>query len=181
MKLKLVTGIVSAAAIALIGLSNPAQANSPHGRGGYGLWMQRMQTLVEELDLTEAQQTQIEQIKQDTQADIQAVLTDEQEAQIRDALADGMLMQTMRELDLSPTQRSDIREILRSSWDEMSALLTPEQQQQVRQFMRNQRQENARPGQGQGRQGNRQERVRPEQGQAGQNSRRGGAQPDQAE
>lgn len=96
------------------------------------------------LNLTEAQKAELKQIRQSTQAQIQAVFTSEQKAQIEAAKQQGQKpRQYMSSLNLTAEQKARIREIRQESKKKMDAVLTAEQRQQLqerRQQMKQRRQ-----------------------------------------
>ncbi len=103
----------------------------------------------EELGLNDTQKAQIEAIKNDTRAKMDAVLTPEQRAlkqtaqQNRQGRRGGW-----KALNLSETQRNDMKRIREASKAEIKNVLTPEQQQkweQMRQQKGNRRQQTPRP------------------------------------
>ncbi len=89
------------------------------------------------LNLTKEQREKIKQIKQSSQAQIQAVLTPSQQAQMKTALENKQKQrQVMSSLNLTKEQKDKIRQIKQASEQQINALLTPEQQQ-----IQNQRQQ----------------------------------------
>ena len=126
----------SLAAIALLatpmGMVNAAQAEG--GRRGHHL---------EQLDLTEAQRTEIEAIHTDARAQVQDLLTTEQQATLENSEVRGR--RAFRQLDLSESQREQMRAIREDAREQISAILTDEQREQLEE-MRVQRGE--RRGQG---------------------------------
>lgn len=131
MKFNLKTvGLSSLAAITLLsaplGMVDAAQAGG--GRAGH-----RSGHRLEQLDLTDAQSTQIEAIHTDARAQIQSVLTAEQRA----TLEGGEGRRAWRALDLSDTQREQIRSIRDASKEEISAVLTEEQRAQLQAMREN--------------------------------------------
>jgi len=132
MKFNLKTvALTSFAAIALLsaplGLVNAAQAEG--GRSGH-----RSGHRLEQLDLTDAQSTQIEAIHTDARDQMQSVLTNEQRATLEGS--EGR--RAWRALDLSDSQREQLRSIREASKEEISAVLTEEQRSQI-QSMREER------------------------------------------
>ena len=125
MKFNLKTAaLTSFAVIALLsapfGIVNPAQAEG--GCSGH-----RSGHRLEQLNLTDAQSTQIEAIRTDARAQMRSVLTDEQRA----TLDGGEGRRAWRTLDLSDSQREQIRSIREASKEEISAVLTEEQRAQI--------------------------------------------------
>ena len=92
-----------------------------HGRGGRG-------RLLESLDLTEAQTAQIETIRSDARAQMAAVLTPEQRAELGDG---EMGRRAWRTLDLTEEQREQLKAIHEETHEQIDAILTDEQRQQL--------------------------------------------------
>ena len=106
---------------------------------------QRNEAPLAELNLTEAQQAEIQTIRDVIRSQVEGVLTDAQRQQLAATLqsGEGGLRGAMRSLDLSDEQRQQLRAIHDASQDAVQAVLTSEQQQQVEQ-MRQERQANGR-------------------------------------
>lgn len=99
------------------------------------------------LNLTAEQQAQMEQIRQNTRSQIDAILTAEQKAQLQRerenrgippggenrGTARPMPRSPFDSLNLTAEQRSQIEAVMRSSREQMDAILTPEQRQQLQQ------------------------------------------------
>ncbi|MEA5507818.1 P pilus assembly/Cpx signaling pathway, periplasmic inhibitor/zinc-resistance associated protein [Halotia wernerae UHCC 0503] len=104
------------------------------------------------LGLTDAQKAQMQSIRRDTRAKIEAILTPEQKAKLAAAKetrqAQRQAGQGQRpgkgkgwaELNLTEAQKTQMRQIRESSKQQMQALLTPEQQAKLKQFQENMRQ-----------------------------------------
>ena len=108
------------------------------------------------LNLTDAQKTQMRQIREATRAQIESVLTQEQKDKLRAAMEQrrqqreqqqaqqggerrGQRGQVWASLNLTAEQQAQIKRIREESRQKMQAVLTPEQQQQMQQ-MRQERQ-----------------------------------------
>jgi periplasmic protein CpxP/Spy len=92
------------------------------------------------LNLTDAQKTQLQTIRQQTQSQIQALLTPAQKDQLKTAMESGQpLRRAMANLNLSADQKTQLRTIMQSSKTQMDAILTPEQKQQMQEFRRSRR------------------------------------------
>lgn len=104
------------------------------------------------LNLTDAQKTQMRQIREATRQQIENVLTPEQRNTLRTAMEQrrqqrgqqqaqqrGQRGQVWSSLNLSAEQQAQIKRIRDESRQRMQAVLTPEQQQQMQQ-MRQERQ-----------------------------------------
>ncbi|MUH00155.1 P pilus assembly/Cpx signaling pathway, periplasmic inhibitor/zinc-resistance associated protein [Scytonema sp. UIC 10036] len=90
----------------------------------------------QKLGLTDAQKTQLQEIRRNTREEIDRVLTEEQRAQLNNAMQNqngkrGGWRGIMNSLNLSEAQKTQIREIKRSQKTKMEAILTPEQKAQL--------------------------------------------------
>jgi len=120
----------------------------------------KMHRSFSKLNLTDQQEQQIENIRNNTYSEIEDILTPQQQeqfetiktlrGQLREAKEATNLSQEQREeireikksvreemksMNLSQDQRDDIREIKKSAREEMMGILTDEQRQQIRQEM----------------------------------------------
>ena len=86
---------------------------------------------LEQLDLTEAQSAQLQAIRTDSRAQVQAVLTAEQQATVENSESPR---EAWRSLDLSDDQRSQIRTIRESAREQLRAVLTEEQRTQLQEM-----------------------------------------------
>ena len=101
--------------------------------------------LLEELDLTDEQQAQIQEIFQDLRGDIDDILTDEQQAHFRDAY------QELQEVcaaaaainNRTDDQKAEIRAAMQDLRGDISEVLTEEQRAELRAALR-QRHQNRR-------------------------------------
>ncbi|AFZ28820.1 hypothetical protein Glo7428_0211 [Gloeocapsa sp. PCC 7428] len=94
------------------------------------------------IELSAEQQAQMEQIRNETRTQIEAVLTPEQRQQWQAATQNGQRRRgAMASLNLSEAQRTQIRQIMQSSKERVTAVLTPEQRQQIEQRMQQWRQQ----------------------------------------
>ena len=74
-------------------------------------------------NLTQAQKTEIEQVKSNTRSEVEAVLTAEQQTEFQNALNDGQKMKTaVRNLNLSSEQQSQLNEIMQSAKQQKRAI-----------------------------------------------------------
>jgi protein CpxP len=144
---------IVAGAIALTVTATPflvkAQSSSPSNQPGVESPKKHRgeRGLRKDLNLTQDQKNRMKQIRTDTRAKIEAVLTDEQKKKLQDAKANrgqrqhGQRPQGQRReggpfasLNLSEDQKAQIKQIMESSKQEMQSVLTPEQQQKVQDF-----------------------------------------------
>ncbi len=100
------------------------------------------------LNLSEAQKTQLKQIGQSIRSQIQAVLTPQQQEQMKQVRAQReKLRETVTSLNLTTEQKTKIREIMQSARQQMEGVLTPEQQAQLRQQIQSRMQSRRNPTQ----------------------------------
>jgi Spy/CpxP family protein refolding chaperone len=95
----------------------------------------------DQLNLTDAQKAQIQQIKESTRQQMDAIFTSEQKEQMR-------LAKEQRQrpnLNLSEDQKSRLQEVRQSSKSQMEAVLTAEQKQQLEQLRQQWRQRRQQP------------------------------------
>ncbi|MEL7223962.1 MAG: Spy/CpxP family protein refolding chaperone [Cyanobacteria bacterium P01_D01_bin.36] len=109
-------------AIALIA-SPFVMSHSAQAEGG------RREQVLEQLDLTADQSAQLASIREDAKAQVQTVLTAEQQATLNSSESIGR--QELRQLDLSESQREQLRAIREATREEVSEVLTAEQREQL--------------------------------------------------
>ena len=86
----------------------------------------------ERLGLTEAQKAQLAEIRQNTRAEIQNILTPQQQEQFQTITANRDLsIEAFRALNLSDEQKSQVGNIFQSKKSQVEEILTPEQRQQI--------------------------------------------------
>ncbi len=67
-------------------------------------------------NLTQAQRTQLEQVKNNARSEIEAVLTSQQQVQLQNALEDGQKMRSaVDNLNLSQEQQTQVNEIMQAA------------------------------------------------------------------
>ncbi|MBE9115962.1 Spy/CpxP family protein refolding chaperone [Lusitaniella coriacea LEGE 07157] len=95
----------------------------------------RMERLQSELNLTDAQRNQFEQLHEQTREQIKNILTSEQQQTVRNAIAQGQNpRQAMRSINLTEQQREQMRSIRQQTREQMQNLLTPEQRQRMQEL-----------------------------------------------
>jgi protein CpxP len=111
----------------------------------------------ERLGLTDSQKTQIKEIRRNSRAQMEAILTPEQKQQLQAAkqARQGQPRQQRGQgegakkgwasLNLTPEQKTKMREIRESEKNQIQAILTPQQQQQLKEFQDNMRSRRQRP------------------------------------
>jgi Spy/CpxP family protein refolding chaperone len=111
----------------------------------------------ERLGLSEEQKTQIQEIRRNTKAQMEGILTPEQKQQLEAAkqARQGQPRQQTSQgqrpkrgfasLNLTEEQKTKMREIRESEKNQIQAILTPEQQQQLKQFQENRRSRRQQP------------------------------------
>lgn len=86
------------------------------------------------LNLTEAQREQMQQIREQTKAQIEQILTPEQRATLQASQQNGGKKRgAFKDLNLSDAQKQQMRQIKQSSMQRMQAILTPEQRATLQQ------------------------------------------------
>ncbi|MBW4446120.1 MAG: P pilus assembly/Cpx signaling pathway, periplasmic inhibitor/zinc-resistance associated protein [Spirirestis rafaelensis WJT71-NPBG6] len=105
--------------------------------------------LFQRLGLSEQQKTQMQEIRRNTRAQMEAILTPEQKQQLQAAkqARQGQPRQQTGQgqrpnkgfasLNLTEEQKTKMREIKESQKNQIEAILTPEQRQQLQQFQQN--------------------------------------------
>lgn len=97
------------------------------------------------LNLTQQQQAELRKIRQETKAQLQNVLTPEQQQQLSELRQERQQRQQRwgkwAALDLTDAQKAQIRQIRQASRQRIEAVLTPQQLEQLRQNRRDRRQE----------------------------------------
>ncbi|MDJ0727613.1 MAG: Spy/CpxP family protein refolding chaperone [Prochloraceae cyanobacterium] len=135
MKLKFLPVIIGITATTVLSL--PLQANAQFNRQQS---QEKFAELLGNLDLTQSQKARLREIKAESKADIEEVLTSSQKNSLKSALASGESQkEALMNLNLSSSQRSEIRDIMQSKRREIQSILTAEQRQQLREEMRSQR------------------------------------------
>ncbi|MGF1492871.1 MAG: hypothetical protein ACFBSC_10550 [Microcoleaceae cyanobacterium] len=131
----------TAIALGILGFSLLAPAIHPTVAQAQANPGARREQIQQELELTNAQRQQIQQIQQSTRERLSAVLTDSQKAQLRSALEQqtgdqgrGSLRQALRNLNLTETQQKQIRAIRQETRQQMQDVLTPEQKEKIEQL-----------------------------------------------
>ncbi|MDJ0796363.1 MAG: Spy/CpxP family protein refolding chaperone [Calothrix sp. MO_167.B12] len=95
-------------------------------------------TFLESLELTAAQKAQFAEIRQNTRAEIQNILTPQQQEKFQTITANmDRRIEAFRALNLSESQKSQVWNILQSKKSQIQAILTPEQRQKVRALRQN--------------------------------------------
>jgi hypothetical protein len=86
------------------------------------------------VSLTQEQQTQLEQLSQQTLPSVENVLTEEQRLQFQAALQEGKGVRVaLLSVNLSTQQQKQIRDILQAQKTQITKTLTPQQKRQVMQ------------------------------------------------
>ena len=92
------------------------------------------------VELTQQQKTQMNEIRRDTRARIEKLLTPQQQEQFKTALQSRQGGQAaFAAMKLSPEQQNQLQGILQSAQARAEAILTPEQRQQLQQNFQQQR------------------------------------------
>ena len=99
--------------------------------------------LLEELDLTDEQREEIQAIRQERRSDIEAILTDEQQTQFREAYQESQDFRTAAAAieNFTDDQKAEIRAVMRDSFEEVGAILTDEQREALQSQIQDRRQD----------------------------------------
>lgn len=139
MKLKLMPMLLGAIAltVAATPLVVKAQANS----SGQLLVAQAQRSdRFADLNLTQRQKDQIEQIRKDMHSQLKTVFTPQQLEQLKAARRNHQGMrQAIAGMNLTQQQKTRLKEIKRSAKSKIQALLTPAQQQQLQKKLQERR------------------------------------------
>jgi protein CpxP len=144
------------ASIVVIGLSATSFTTKAEARRSNSLLVAQEQPAKaprerfgEKLGLTDAQKAQMQAIKKDTRAKIDAILTPEQRAQKQAAQQNRQPGRGgWKALNLTEDQKNQVKQIMEASKTQMQNVLTPEQRtqwEQMRQEKRSRRQQAPRP------------------------------------
>lgn len=139
MKLKKLSFLAGAVALTLTAIPFAAQA-SLNSSSTVTIAQAKKEGAWKGLNLTEAQKTQMQQIKQSTRAEMQRVLTPEQLQKLQAAKASRQGKRGgFADLNLTDAQKVELNRIKESKKSQMEAILTNEQKAQI-QEMRQMRQ-----------------------------------------
>ncbi|HEY9728564.1 MAG TPA: Spy/CpxP family protein refolding chaperone [Chroococcales cyanobacterium] len=143
MKIKLMPMVAGAIALSVVAtpLIIKAQAQTPNQTQPAHAHHQRKW---DQLNLSDQQKAQLQQIQKDTHTQIEAVYTPEQREQLKTARQNRQAHQAgqahqgrhsmMAALNLTDAQKAKIKAIKEAQKARMQAILTPEQQQQLQQM-----------------------------------------------
>ncbi|RAM50342.1 MAG: P pilus assembly/Cpx signaling pathway, periplasmic inhibitor/zinc-resistance associated protein [Hapalosiphonaceae cyanobacterium JJU2] len=97
---------------------------------------------LQNLGLTETQKAQIAEIRQNTKAKMDAILTPQQREQLANAKKDRQANRQDRRnlkasLNLTEDQKAQMRQIMESQKSQINAVLTPEQRQRLQEMRAN--------------------------------------------
>jgi periplasmic protein CpxP/Spy len=91
---------------------------------------------IAQLNLTTDQEAKLAEIRQDTQTQLENILTAEQRQIFKTQMAQGAtLRESIAAMTPSDEQRTQLRATFQSARQSASAVLTPEQRQQAREWM----------------------------------------------
>ena len=119
----------SLAAISLIWSAAPGQPQIPAAEASRS---EHIQALVNELELSQEQQAQLQQVWNNAFEELHGILTPEQHQAYDDAFTSGQNPHSaLSNVNLTETQRHEMRTVLHTSWQQTHTILTPQQQQQL--------------------------------------------------
>jgi Spy/CpxP family protein refolding chaperone len=123
-------------ALTIPSIASISQANPHHGHGQIA--ESRMER-GEKLQLTPAQKTKMEQLRQSVNTQIEQVLTPEQRPKFRQIESQRLARKQAHEtLSLTPEQKAKIQAIHQADREKFNAILTAEQKAQIKQDRANQ-------------------------------------------
>jgi Spy/CpxP family protein refolding chaperone len=128
-----------AGAVALTVVATPLVVNAQANTSNQPLLAQAnrqdRQSKWDNLNLSEEQKQQLRQIQEETRAQMQALLTPEQQEQFKTAMQNRQGSRSGKTaLNLSEEQKAQMRQIMEAKKSRMQAILTPAQQQQLEQM-----------------------------------------------
>ncbi|MBE9216346.1 P pilus assembly/Cpx signaling pathway, periplasmic inhibitor/zinc-resistance associated protein [Plectonema cf. radiosum LEGE 06105] len=139
MKLKKLSLLAGAFALTLTAIPFAAQA-SINSSSNVTIAQAKKQGGWKRLNLTEAQKTQMQQIKQSARAEMERILTPEQLQKFQAAKASGEKKGGgFRDLNLTDAQKVELQRIGESKKSQMEAILTDEQKAQIQDMRQNRR------------------------------------------
>jgi Spy/CpxP family protein refolding chaperone len=139
MKLKLMP--VLAGVIALTVTAAPLAVKAEPNQLNQPLPKQAQNRRGAEVELTQQQKDKLVQIRSDTRAQIEKILTPQQREQFKAAMQSPQGRQAaFAAMNLSPKQQTELREVMQSAQTRVEAILTPEQRQQIQQSIQERRQ-----------------------------------------
>lgn len=128
-----VVAVLLAATPVIPAFTNAAVAGPQRGERG--------ERVMQRLNLTEAQKTQMKQIREATRAQMDTVLTDAQKSE----LAAAKQERRRPNLSLTEAQKTRMKEIREQARQRMEAILTPEQRAQLEQMKQQRQQRRSNP------------------------------------
>jgi len=142
--MKRILPLLAGAAVVALCLA-PATVDAQPGGDRQG--PPKMGRIFSQLDLTDAQKSQLERIRDETREQIRNILTPEQRTAVESAISNGQRpREAMRAANLSQEQREQVRSIHRATREKMKNVLTPEQRQQLEQMRQSRRENRQREG-----------------------------------
>lgn len=88
--------------------------------------------VLEGVNLTEEQKVQLEEVGQETRAQMEDILSDEQRSQFRETFEQGgTFREAMESANITSDQKSQIRAAIQSSRSKIQKIITPEQRRQL--------------------------------------------------
>jgi len=94
------------------------------------------------VQLTQQQREKLLQIRRDTSAQMQKILTPEQQNKLKAALQSGQDRRAaVAAMNLTPQQQEQIRKIRQSANSQVESILTPQQRQQIQQNIQRRQQQ----------------------------------------
>ncbi|MBV8882598.1 MAG: Spy/CpxP family protein refolding chaperone [Chroococcidiopsidaceae cyanobacterium CP_BM_RX_35] len=145
MQLKLfpmLAGVIASFSL-VVGIPVAAKAEPPAQPSPITPGQGQSQSPLAGVKLTQQQQDRINQIRSNTRARIQKVLTTEQQNRYQAALQSGQGRQAaVAAMNLSDNQKKQLQQIVQSARTQTNAVFTPEQRRQIQQNIQQMRPQN---------------------------------------
>jgi periplasmic protein CpxP/Spy len=92
--------------------------------------------VLEQLDLTPDQETQMAEVRRDTLAQLETIVSAEQRETFKSKMTEGAtLREAIASMNLSEDQRTQVRATFQAARQEAQTILTPAQQEEVRELL----------------------------------------------
>jgi periplasmic protein CpxP/Spy len=128
--LLITSGIVGILALSLTLTPHIAQADSS------AVSPSSMTAVIDQLELTPDQETQLAALRRDTRSQIQAIVQPNQRQQFKTTWQQGSsFRESVSAMNLTPDQRQQVRSLLQSTRQQAKAILTESQRQELKQIL----------------------------------------------
>ncbi|MBP5974007.1 P pilus assembly/Cpx signaling pathway, periplasmic inhibitor/zinc-resistance associated protein [Brasilonema sp. CT11] len=138
MKLKKLSLICGAIALSLTTTSFAVKAEANSSLPLVVAQSQPKEGAFQRLGLTDEQKTKIKEIRSNTRAEVDKILTEQQREQLKTAMQNRQGRGGFAALNLSDDQKNQLKQVMQSQKTQIEAVLTPQQKEQLQKY----RQEN---------------------------------------